>query len=71
MSYRSDLPRCPTCGGPATSYDTMWDYLYCAEHHAWDGPLNNQVLQDRSPPSSGWMRGCSCYCGTPSGTTSP
>lgn len=51
MIYRSDLPRCPTCATEATFYDCLWDYLHCANSHAWDGPLNDPVLRGCTIPS--------------------
>lgn len=52
MPYRSDLPRCPTCGKPATRYDPLWDYLLCEEDHLWSGPLNDPTLQGCTLPGS-------------------
>lgn len=37
---RSDAPRCPECGLPATKYVFMWDYHKCENGHEWDGPQN-------------------------------
>lgn len=53
MPYRSDLPKCPTCGRSAVIYDVLWDYLRCPEDHFWDGPLNDKRLEGCSLPGSG------------------
>ena len=41
MTYRDDRARCPKCGLPEISYCPLWDSRYCANDHAWDGPLND------------------------------
>ena len=51
MTYRHDHPRCPTCGEAAYFYDCLWDYLYCRNHHSWDGPINDPLQKGMTMPS--------------------